>query len=269
MPELFNPRNTSEVIPELRSDVFVGHEQARFAVGQVAEGDNSFYTEEDLAYHRLRANVYVHQTRMISEEYIAPNGGEYDEEDARSAHMVVLENCGDEQRLVGSMRLILRGRGGQLPIEKFFPDIFDHDPAGVTSCEVSRYITRHEEESVQREISWALFQRTMATAINHQLGPMYAVVDPALSRIMRLKRVPIKELAPPARVEEYNSTSLPVAIDLGLFAERLENRAPGTLFDMMAHEREFTYFGQQPSRVKIVTLGNIAVNAAGGRHENN
>lgn len=263
MAELYHPRTVTEVIPEFHSKVFDGHENSRFAVGQIAKGYNTLYPEENLAYHHLRANVYVQQTQMISEEYIASDGGEYDNDDVRSIHMAVLENCGDKQRLVGSMRLISRGEDMQLPVEKFFPDMFAENPAPASSCEVSRYIVRHEDRGAMDDISWALFQRSIAAAVTHDMGPMYAVIDESLARRMRLKRVPITELAPPTRVEEYNSTSLPVVVDIELLAQRLEARTPGILPEMIANQREFAYFGGRDSQIKIITLGQAVLGAVG------
>lgn len=263
MTELYHPRTVAEVVPELQSTIFANHDNARFAIGQIAEGYDSLYPEENLAYHRLRANVYIQQTQMISEEYVAPDGGEYDSDDSRSVHVAVLENCGDKQRIVGSMRLISRGDTEPLPVEKFFPDIFTNNPVPSTSCEVSRYIARHEDRDVQNEISWALFQRSLAAAITHRMGPMYAVIDPSLARIMRLKRVPITELALPTRVEEYNSVSLPVVIDIDLLAERLERRTPGVLSEMIANEDKFTYFGEREPKINVIDFGSIALRATG------
>lgn len=259
MAELYFPHATGEVVPTLRSTVFLGHEDVRFAVGQISNGSHVIHGAEDLAYHRLRAGVYAKQTRMISEEHIAADGGEYDNDDARSIAIAVLENCGEIQRLVGSIRLIHRG-DETLPVENFFPNLFAQHPAPSMSCEVSRYITRHEDRDKQNEISWALFQGGIAAAITYQMGPMFATIDPGLARIMRLRGIPITELATPTRVEEYNSTSLPVIIDIGLLAQRLEERTPGILTEMIAHPDKFTYFGDSVSHDGIVALGKTALN---------
>lgn len=263
MVELYRFHAIPEVVPEFQSDIFASHEHARFAVGQIAEGNSSRYPVENLAYHRLRANVYVREEGMISDDGVALDGGEYDDDDARSIHMAVLENYGDTQRMVGSMRLISRGNDSQLPIEDFFSDMFVDNPAPAASCEVSRYIVRHEERQASAEISWALYQQSMATAINYRLGPMYATIDPSLARLMRFKQVPITELAPPTRVEKYNSTSLPVVIDLDVLAQRLEARTPGALSEMTAKQGKFTYFGERELSAKQFTLGKTALGAVG------
>ena len=263
MAEIYTPSINREILPEFHSNIFSGHEDSRFAIGQLGKNDDTSLPVEKLAYHRLRAEVYNEQTGMVMHEHIAADGGEYDSDDNRSVHMAVIENLGQDSRIVGTMRLISRGDGNELPIESFFPNEFREQSAPSTSCEVSRYIVRHEDRSAREAISWALFQQGIATAINNQLGPMYATIDPALARIMRFKQVPIQELAPPTRVEKYNSTSLPVVIDVDMFADRLENLAPGVISEMVENKGQFTFFGEKPSPIKIISLGEIALKVAG------
>jgi N-acyl-L-homoserine lactone synthetase len=234
----------TEVIPRFKSDLFTDHEQAQFAVGLLAEGGNSLYSEEIRAYHQLRAEVYARQTHMLPLDRVQPDGGEYDANDPRSIHLAILENGGEFQRVVASMRLILRG-GKPLPIEGFFLDVFADNPAPETSCEVSRYITRHEDLSVQENLRWPLFQKALAETMSRNLDPAFAVVEPYLARILRLKRIPVQELAKPVWVEEYNTYNVPIVIDIERLAERMERLSPGALAAMMAAQGDFVYFAER------------------------
>jgi N-acyl-L-homoserine lactone synthetase len=263
MAEVYNPFTAREVIPEFRSDIFVGHENARFAVGRIAMGNETAYPTENLAYHQLRANVYGRAGFIPQDTISKYDGSEYDEDDARSIHMAILENRGDAQRLIASMRLIKRDGDRPLPIEELFPDAFLDNPVSDTSCEVSRYITRHEDRSVQDKASWTLFQQGLAEAMIHELSPAFAVVSPALSRIFRSRRLPIKELSSPVWIEKYGEENVPIAIDVAELAKRLEAQTPGALDKLVANQGGFTYFGERVSHIEVATLGEAALRAAG------
>lgn len=267
MAEIYHPLTVHEVVPRFKSTIFDGHENARFAVGQVAEGDISLYPEENLAYHQLRANVYARQAGFIPLEDINErNGGEYDSDDSRSVHMIILENMGEDQRLIASMRLIKRTDNRPLPVEELFPDVFANNPAPKASCEVSRYITRHEDRKIQDMASWTLFQQGLTQAMIHRFSPAFAVVAPELSRIFRSRRLPIQELSEPFWIEKYGEKNVPIAIDIDALAERLESRTPGALSEMIANQGEFTYFRERQPEVNAV-VRNIGRAAASMRSE--
>ncbi len=262
MAELYRPSSTAEVVPEFKSTIFAGYENNRFAVGRIGEGGESSFPIESLAYHRLRANVYEREGFISQDNISQYDGGEYDDDDNRSIHMAVLENGGETQRLIASMRLIMKGGSGPLPIEELYPDVFANSPAPETSCEVSRYIIRHEDKLVQRTASWGLFQQGLTEAVTHNLSPVLAVVSPALFKNFRSRRLPVEKLAEPVWIEKYGEENMPIAIDIVALAEQLETHAPVALEEMIANQGKFTYSGERPPGVEVVILGKTALGTA-------
>lgn len=241
----FNRHLTAgEVIPWFRSEIFRGHEDAQFAVGMLAEGGRTKYDEAMRAYYKLRANVYVHQTQMLDFDHVDINGGERDEDDGRSIHMGIIENMGDEQRMVGSMRLIVKG-DQPLPIELYFPEVFDGNPAPSSSCEVSRFIARHEDHGTQDSFRAPLFMQALAEIICHNMGPTYGIIEPYLRRLLKAKRVKFQDLGEPVFLPAYNEINQPVVIDTEDLARQMEQRHPGVIRTMIATSGEFMYFGNR------------------------
>lgn len=247
MTETLHPRYSNEsVIPTVKSQAFVDNPMSRFAIGMVGMGDDVYYPEEKLAYHRLRAGVYAKQTGMIPLDRINEDGGEYDSDDSRSAHMCIVENRGEEQRVVASMRLIVRQGGIPLPIEKHFPDVFSGASAPDFSTEVSRYIARHEDARLQDALRWPTFRRALAHIANYNLGPTYAIVEPFLERKLRMAGVPCAPLADPEFVAEYNEYNLPIMIDTAGLIERVRSEDPEGFGKMTEDEKGFSHFGFMP-----------------------
>lgn len=235
------------VIPRIESRLFADHPSARLAVGILAVGDQVTpgCAAEYTAYLRLRARVYADQTHMLDEDAVLPDGTERDDDDGRSIHFGAIENQGSTQRVVASLRLIVK-RGEQdrpLPIEDFFPEVFATTPAPPSSIEVSRYICRHEDPAVQAELKWPLYSAGLSRLMADGLGPTYGVVEEFLERDLRINRVPFKPLAPPRFVAEYNAENLGIIIDTGALARLLERRSPGVIASMQAKQGEWSYFG--------------------------
>lgn len=234
------------VIPSIETGLFDDNPSARFAVGMLAVGNDVMAgcPEEFTGYLRLRANVYADQTNMIPKNHVSEDGTERDEDDARSVHFAVIENAGRSQRVVGTMRLIVKANedGTPLPIEEYFPEAFQ-TPAPDSSTEVSRYICRHEDPKLQDGLKWPLFSGALAHIIGHDLGPTYAVVEDFLEKDLQNNRVPIKRLAEPKFLEEYNYDNLAIVIATDVLARRIQARNPGLIETMREAEGKFTYFG--------------------------
>ncbi len=247
MPHINSVISTTEVIPTVETDLFVGHETARFAVGILAVGSDILPGREKEfgAYLRLRAKVYADQTNILGQEHIQEDGTERDGDDARSVRFGVLENGRDNARLIGSMRLIIKSVEDDrpLPIEELFPDAFSEEQAPLGSTEVSRYICRHERQAVQGLIKWQLYSKTLAYGIAHELGPVYAVVEQSLEKRLTMDGVPNVRLAEPKLVPEYNSDNLAIVVDTDGLADMLEAKSPGLVAAMGKSEADFTYLG--------------------------
>ncbi|HEV2403096.1 MAG TPA: acyl-homoserine-lactone synthase [Candidatus Saccharimonadales bacterium] len=220
--------SNSEVIPIVRSDIFRGHETAQFAVGILAIDHELMpgrTTAELDAYYRLRGNVYGRQARIVDPDLInCVDGTERDADDARSVHIGGFENLDvGTARVVHAIRLILRGwpHSGPLPIEGFFPDVFDRDPAPPLSAEVSRFISRHEDEDIQESLKWPGFNVALAYAMTHGLERGYAVLEEPVLFDLQRSGVPLQDIARPRYIERYRSRNYPVAIDPHVVAESL------------------------------------------------
>ena len=232
---------TNEVIPFTNSDLFDLHPESKFAVGILAVGTSVYYPDENLAYHRLRANVYASQLRIIPEDRIEFDGGEYDADDARSAHFGVIENLGLTQRLVASMRIIIRG-DTPLPVEEFFDEVFSGQ-TNPRSVEVSRYICRHEDSKTQDRLHWPLFSKALAFTMANDLSPAYAVIEEFLERKLRSRDIPFESLGSPKFVPEYITDNLPIVIDTEALGKKIESIMPGTVQSMQDEQQSFSYFG--------------------------
>lgn len=237
---------TDMVIPTISSEVFMGHDEARFAIGMLATGNNVLPGRESEleGYLRLRANVYAFQTRMISPELVQEDGTETDEDDGRSVHWALFEQGFEKgtARVIGSIRTIIKTNDDPrpLPIEDFFPEVFTA-PAPIGSVEVSRYIARHENKRVQRLLSEPLFNAVVGYVTSRELGPTFGVVEEAVERRLRLGAVPLRRIALPKYVPQYADDNLGIEVFIPEMARALglDQVAPEAL---RATEQKLGYF---------------------------
>jgi N-acyl-L-homoserine lactone synthetase len=255
-----------QVIPEIGSSLFVGHESSRFAVGIVGVGSEVMpgLESEFQGYALLRGNVYAKQQHFMPEDDLNADGTEADPDDARSVHFAVIENAIRSPRVVGGMRLIIKSRQDQnpqlfaeqditdlgvsteapLPIEGHYPEAFVDDPAPLPSTESSRLISRHEVSKLQKSVKWMLFTAGVSYIMSHDLGPAYGAVEPFLSRALRIEGMPTTEIGEAKFVPEFNATKLPIRIDVMGLAQKIEGEQPGALGE--ARENLFVYNGEAP-----------------------
>ncbi|HWB38885.1 MAG TPA: hypothetical protein VG604_01470, partial [Candidatus Saccharimonadales bacterium] len=205
-----------EVIPQVESGLFIGHETSHLAVGIVAVGDQVVpgYENELAGYKLLRGNVYALQKKYMPIEDLNEDGTETDADDARSVHFALIENAIESPRVVGAMRLIIKSREypQALPIEDHYPEAFPEGPAPFLSTEVSRLIARHEDAKIQRTMKWPLFTASVAHIVEHDLGPVFGAVEEDLEQSLMRAGVPVVDLARPKFVEEFNASKMPIRI---------------------------------------------------------
>jgi N-acyl-L-homoserine lactone synthetase len=244
------------VIPIFETDLFAGNEEARFAVGILAVGDEIVVGREAefTAYTQLRGKVYAHQTRMIPTDVLNHDDSETDHDDARSVHFGIFEQVTPDEenralraRSVGAIRLIIKSAEDDrpLPVEDFFPEAFEGNPAPLGSTEASRLIARHESAVVQGAIKWTSYAAAEAYILNHNLGPTYATVEPGLEKDFARSRMPFNRIADPKYVPEYAADNLGLEIDTTGFAEIVKRVKPGLLEGLTEHEGNFFYYGRQ------------------------
>lgn len=233
------------VIPNIHTRLFAGHETARFAVGMIANGDSIMQErgQEYLGYLRLRANVYADQMQFIPKEEVAEDGTETDRDDSRSVHFAIIENAGKNKRVVAAMRLITKSKedARPLPIEEFFHDeAFADEEAPIGSTEVSRYICRHENPKVMRQLKWPLYTAGLTYVTAKNLGPTFAVVEKFLEIGLNKTGIPISRIAEPKFVPEYNSHNMGIKIDTHLLGQLMGITTSTSPSRLTTHEA-FTY----------------------------
>lgn len=226
-----NKKNISpdQAIPVVNSDIFANYENNKLAMLPLSAEDILSYEQDSIehAYLKLRANVYIDQTNMLNQDIRRHDGTESDKDDERSAHFVILENRElGKVAVIACMRLIIKQSEDDkiLPIEKYFPDSFLNF-APKNSAEVSRLIACHENAKIKRMANFAVMSAGVAYAINHNLGPVYAVVEPILETFLKRTGLPIDRVADPKILPEYNDENLGIEIDKHGFRKRLGEKA--------------------------------------------
>ncbi len=247
---LIDTQVTNEmVIPRIETDIFVGHEAARFAVGILAVENEVVANrhEEYLGYLRLRANVYADQTNIIPKEQVLADGTERDKDDIRSVHFAVIENLGNSQRVIAAMRLIVKSQKDSrpLPIEGYFPEVFEGAAASEKSIEVSRYICRHEDPRIQGRLKWPLYKLGLSYAMVNDLGPTYAIIETPLERQLGMAGVSTHRIAEAKFIEDYNSSNMAVEIDTNKLANAMNLSKEAVVNQALAAKDQMIYFDTQ------------------------
>lgn len=207
-------------IPVVESDIFQDNKalRARFAIGAVATGD-SVACGRDREFEgvaQLRANVYMEKGFVTLDE-LDEKGTELDYDDRRSIHFAVYERTAVASlaRVVANMRLIIKGdEQSPLPLEKFFPEVFEDSHAPCSSTEVSRLIAQHEDRHIQAILKWPLFAAGLKYVQQNNLGPVYGLLAPDLAQGLSDQGVPIDVIAEEKYIADINATKQPVEINL-------------------------------------------------------
>ncbi|MEJ2853188.1 MULTISPECIES: N-acyl amino acid synthase FeeM domain-containing protein [unclassified Saccharothrix] len=207
--------NTLTSPPEVETDLFDRHPDARYYVGVLALPGWTVRPREHEAALRLRADVYIDEQGFLPDDARHADGGERDADDARSAHFGVVERTGPGTgRVIATVRLILRERPGDtLPVERYFPEVFGGTPAVARSCEASRFISRHEDKRVQRTAFLVLLRAVAAWAAHHHYRRGYALVEEWLARHCRVLDVPYERLTAAKHIPDYATPNLVIALD--------------------------------------------------------
>jgi N-acyl-L-homoserine lactone synthetase len=217
--------SNKEAVPLIESTVFDRNQQSRFAIGMFSAEEvmNNRKSPTIQAYLKLRANTYIDQTRMLPEEARQSDGTEIDKDDERSTHIIIIENKIGKSAVFACMRLIEKTDeySNNLPVEDYFDETFINDPAPISSIEASRFIVRHDEQAVRDEAKLRLMTMGLTYSMNQGLGTVYAVVEPEFERGLKAMRLPLKRLANPKQVPEYNDENVAVEIDLIGYGSRL------------------------------------------------
>jgi len=223
--------------------VFFGDaNDADYALLSLGHGDERYENERYQSlvdtYHLLRGNIYGAHGYLGHSEVI--DGREYDEDDARSSHYLVLKRQLVGALAIGSMRIIEKKDGNPLPVEQYFKTAFP-EPAQDGAYEASRLISVETDMRQQLRITSELFRigwaRLLQTKPEGTESTVYGVIGEDLEAALTPSRLGVRtiRLADPAPVP-YGTDDLPVRIDgtvleeiHGVEALRTENVAVGAV----------------------------------------
>ncbi len=229
--------------PEIITTLFDSdHSTDEFATGIVAYGDHarSGLEKEYAGYLLLRGNVYAYQEHYMPVEDLNPDGTETDSEDSRSVHFTVIQNgLNSMGKVVGAMRLIVKSHDDPqaLPVEIHYPEAFNNQDVPLNGIEVSRLIG-------PGLIKWLLFAAGVNYANENRLGPVLAVVKDSLADALDSIGVPVVRLAPPKFVEEYNSSKLPILVNVDGLTQTLNREKSDVVSEMKKVGEDFVFSGR-------------------------
>ena len=203
----FGMSNLAEVIPP--DDVeSLSAEHAGIWLGVVATEDSAVIDHDVLdAVHRLRAATYIDELEWLPTTQQDEMGRETDGHDQHSAHVAVVDARG-EQALdpftFATLRYIHLTNGADaLPIEEEFgvvPPSKDEP-----RIEMSRFISRHPDRTIQSLGSISLVSHTVGT-LNREGLTGYAIIEKPLLRRLRSMGMSIETITEPIALESYGNT---------------------------------------------------------------
>lgn len=210
-----------KLVPVIESDLFAAKPGLDLAILNLGYGLDSGSVDWNVleAYGRLRKNVYVDQMKYLPAES-GRNGMEFDEDDERSQHFVVLQQMRSAGRVavIACQRVIHRG-GSALPIEMFFPGVLGEVPSE-RSAEISRFISRGPRDQ-RGEVTKKLFDTVLAHTDHNRLDPVVATIEPVLRRLIALAGAPNEVIAEGRSLEAYGNT---VNQGIRIQTERMKER---------------------------------------------
>lgn len=217
--------------PSFYSEMFDEKPEARYWVGRIAFSGSlppACVMECYTAMAKLRAEVYVDQMGYLGPEQKDTLGRELDDYDSGSVHFGAIENVMHEAesyaRVVGSGRLIMkRVEDVPLPIEEKYPEIFTESPIAVGAAEVSRFISRHDNESAQHMIALAIIRIMSLYSIKNSIDADYFEVEKPLLRLLSIIGLPLEQLGNPKQVVEPGGVRMlyPIVVNPNLILPSL------------------------------------------------
>lgn len=199
----------ADVIPTVQTDVFDASPNSRFVV--VAVGYGLCATPIYTSVLDLRTRVYTAQTGMLCLEEL-PYRVDIDDDDERSFTFAVLEKRGHEVVTEACVRVIERRVGDNRPLP--VDELFGLD-LGEGCVEVSRYIGRLPDPASQQKALYEMLRSTIAHI--HHIGAhdhVYAIVEPALERVLRVMGVGVTRVGEPVWLDEYQGVNVAIKLDV-------------------------------------------------------
>jgi len=88
------------------------------------------------------------------------------------------------------------------------------NPISISGIEVSRLIAGHEDPQVQNLLKWPLFIAGQKYIEHNKLGPVYGLISPALTRLLRSQHIPVSAITAEKYIEAINATKQPVSVNM-------------------------------------------------------
>ena len=255
-----------EAIPIVEDTSVFESRSERFAMGVFSpESVVNYETDKNellKGYLKLRANVYIDQADILSDDARRHDGTELDSDDERSIHFVTFEKRMGAVAVIASMRLIVKGDNSiPLPLEEIFPTAFD-EPIPPKGVEVSRFISRHSEDSTHKDIKAKTIMAALAYVSANNFGPVVGEIERKLKKSLRMFGVQSEEIGEPAFVEEGGKNGEPKHIT-ELIAVRIPTDSLEARFgkeavkNMTLKTGEFMYWGELKSQTEEKSDGEL------------
>lgn len=249
---------SDKAIPVIKHDVFSKNPDRVFAIKNLGFGNDIEDRELFRAYGKLRKSVYVDQTGMLNKGTSSIdeiNGTEFDLDDDRSSHFVVLENMGAERvGVVGCVRVIQKIDSIPLPVEDYFGDELPEGGTSTGSVEISRLISMKQRAPQLRAIR-NLFSAALAHIDMQKLDNIYAIVEDDLERSLSYLGAKSHRIADPKWIEDYRSENVAIQIDKTATREHLGAEA---LKSMTLRLNDTKFWGNRSDSTQSVRRGGAA-----------
>lgn len=214
------------LLPQVDTELFAANQDAKFWVGKVGDLDGVQY-DADLfsSVAQLRANVYVGEKQFLDIEALGEDGTESDEDDMRSVQFAAFENINNlRARTIASGRTIVKlCEDNPLPIEKYFPEVFEPGVPEVGSVEISRFISRHPNKLTQHIASLAIIRAMAYSTADIEVPTNYCMVEKPLLDMLNFIGLPVIELGDPKDIPEQNGILYPIDINPREILQRAHN----------------------------------------------
>ncbi|MBA3757441.1 hypothetical protein H0X09_01075 [Candidatus Saccharibacteria bacterium] len=202
--------------PEINLGVFNGQLE-NYWVGRIATANMKDRGRIFEAAAIFRGDVYLN-LGYVSPEQVDELGREIDSDDSRSIHFSVMERIPgsdpNNSRIIGTSRLILKDSPhNQLPIEYYFPEVFQRSPAPVGTVEVSRLIAHHEDGRIQYRTALSLIRAMTHFSINRGIKADYCMVEEPLLRFLNSQAIPTEIMGESKEITEQGGVLFPVKIE--------------------------------------------------------
>ena len=219
--------------PEVSDQIFEGHQEAIFWVGQVATKGVVSQPEYYDALTIFRAETYL-ELGFISTDHVDEYGREIDVDEKRSTSIAVVkkEQTGETgtAHIEGSGRLIFKESPDKpLPIETLFPEVFQDEPLPIDAVEASRFIARDPNKKTRHMINLSIIRALTYSSVEANVSSLYCVVERPLLSLFKHIGIPLKVLGDPKDVPGQGGVLYPVYVNYELIPESVRKDISGTI----------------------------------------